>query len=200
MWKRVDVPAGDKPLQPLSIVRLRGDSVVVAMTGSASIATFQITGDRVTPLAQMAAEFGAYEVVLGDTPIAVAPGESVEGACQKDGFPIRLAVPGSKPAEIDGQVPPASVLTRPLAEGFLVAWLSPVSCRHEAREFVRAFLVGKDGKPRSSTMAVGDADGFALGSDGNAVTLWLAIGPDLVWLDAHCDASAPPAPSGSAGK
>jgi hypothetical protein len=96
-------------------------------------------------------------------------------------------------------VPPSQVITRKVPGGFVVAWLAPVSCRHDGQSIVRAFLVDEKGVPSSSTMAVADADGFALSTDGDEVDVWLSRRGELVWVRAACKASSPGRPSGDSG-
>ncbi|HVU02737.1 MAG TPA: hypothetical protein VHE30_13340 [Polyangiaceae bacterium] len=190
-WARTDLPAEDARWAPLSIVRMNGTDLTVAALSEKNLGVFEVHAGTVSPSTRIAAPFGAYDVVVGARPFAVAPGESLEGGCRKDGFPLHILRAGADPLVIDGQVPPVNVLTRGLSSGFLVGWLAPVSCRHDARQFVRAFLVGPDGTPRSSTMAVADATGFALSTRGDEVDLWLAIGKELVWSKARCALPAP---------
>jgi hypothetical protein len=185
-WRRTDIPGAGTAWAPFSVVRVHEGVAWVALTAPGALSVFRVEQGRAASLGRIDAPFGAYDVVLGDSPIAVAPGESIDDPCKKDGFPVRLLRPSQDPLEIDGQVPPTSVLTRPLSTGFLVAWLSPVSCRHDGRNLVRAFLVAPDGTPASSTMAVSDAQGVALATHGDSIDLWLAVGHDLVWVKATC--------------
>ncbi|HEX7669932.1 MAG TPA: hypothetical protein VF395_10125 [Polyangiaceae bacterium] len=190
-WTRTDLPGGDLGLSPFSVVRVENGVAWVALAASNAVEVFRVEKGRAESQGRLDAPFGAYDVVVGDAaskgmPIGVAPGESIEERCKKDGFPIRLLRTKGNPVEIDGQVPPTSVLTRPLSTGFFVAWLSPISCKHEARELVRAFLVNADGTPASSAMAVSDAQGFALATHGDSVSLWLTVGQDLIWVNATC--------------
>jgi hypothetical protein len=193
-WARTDLPGGDPGFFPFSVARVRSGAAWVALASSNAVEVWHIEKNSAESLGRLSTPFGAYDVVVSDLaegggPIAVAPGESIDERCKKDGFPIRLVRTKGTPVEIDGQVPPTSVLTRPLSSGFVVAWLSPISCTHDARQLVRAFLVGSDGTPASSTMAVSDAQGFALATHGDSVTLWLTVGPDLVWVNATCRAT-----------
>lgn len=190
-WTRTDIPGGGTAWAPFSVVRVHEGVAWVALTTSGALAVFRVERGRAESLGRIDAPFGAYDVVLGDSPIAVAPGESIDDHCKKDGFPVRLLRPSKDALEIDGQVPPTSVLTRPLSTGFLVLWLAPVSCRHEGRDLVRAFLLAADGKPASSAMAVSDAQGVALATHGDNVDLWLDVGHELVWVKATCRVEKP---------
>src|SRR5205814_9649699 len=101
-----------------------------------------------------------------DVPVVIAPGEAIDSECNKDGFVIKLLGSDGRSFEIDGQVPPETVVARELEGGFVVGWLSPTRCRVRSRQMMRAFLVGRDGAPRTSTMAVTEADGFAMSTHG----------------------------------
>jgi hypothetical protein len=183
---RVDLPGGEESFSPLSIARVDEHGVVVALSQNGAIALFRVEGKQVTPLDRLDAPFGVYDVALGDAPIAVEPGESVDKDCTKDTFSLRLARAHGPPSVIDGQVPPEAVVTRTLPHGFIVAWLAPVSCKQHGRQVVRAFLMGPDGTPRTSTMAVTDAQGFALSTHDDAIDLWLSTDGTLVWVTARC--------------
>jgi hypothetical protein len=185
-WTRTDLPGEERGFLPLSIVAFKDGVATVAMTAPGTVSVLRVENGRATPVGRIDAPFGAYDVALGNVPVAILPGESIEEPCRKDGFLVNLARPDGKVFHVDGDVPPENVVARPLGEGFVVAWLAPVSCRHRARDMVRAFLVSPDGVPASSTMSVADAHGFALGTNGNAVDLWLAVGDDLVWIQATC--------------
>ncbi len=185
-FSRVDLPGGPESFSALSIARVDEHDVVVALSGNGVIALFRVEGKNVTPLDRLDAPFGVYDVVLGDVPIAVEPGESTDKDCTKDTFSLRLAHAHGPASIIDGQVPPEAVVTRALPHGFIVAWLAPVSCKQHSRQVVHAFLMGPDGTPRTSTMAVTDAQGFALSTHDNAIDLWLSTDGSLVWVTARC--------------
>ncbi len=191
-WKRTDVPPADG-LAPFSIVRLKDTTTTVATSTPAGVSIWGLSAGSAKAVGHIASPFGVYDVVLGDAPIAVAPGSSIDTKCVEDGFTVRMLTSGGSHFDIDGQVPPSNVLTRPLETGFFVGWLAPISCRHESRETVRAFLIGQDGAPRSSTMAVADARGFAVATQGSTVDVWLATREDLIWVTADCR-PGPPSP------
>lgn len=185
-FSRVDLPGGQESFAPLSIARLDEHDVVVALSANGAIALFRVEGKHVTPLERLDAPFGVYDVVLGDVPVAVEPGESIDKECTKDTFSLRLARAHGPASVIEGQVPPEAVVTRALPHGFIVAWLAPVSCKQRGRQMVHAFLMGPDGTPRTSTMAVTDARGFALSTHDDAIDLWLSTDDTLVWVTARC--------------
>jgi hypothetical protein len=132
------------------------------------------------------APLGAYDVALGESPIAIAPGEHIDAECSKDGFTVKLIAPNGKAFDIDGQVPPETVVVRRLDGGFIVGWLSPTRCRTRSKQTARAFLLGRDGAPKTSTMAMTDADGFAISTHGSELDLWLARRGELVWAKGTC--------------
>lgn len=202
-WTRVDLPAEEHAWAPFSVIRVQDGVVWVSLEAEGYVSAWRIDKGRAESVGRIDAPFGVYDVVLeaplgvGSGPVVVAPGESIEHDCTKDGFAVHLLGMDGKKLEVDGNVPPSSVVTRPLQSGFVVGWLAPVSCKQPKHQAVRAFLVSSSGEPASSTMAVGDASGFALATAGNAVDLWLATTDDLVWLKARC-APVAPKPAASA--
>lgn len=202
-WTRTDLPGEEKGFSPFSIVAIRGTAATVAMAAGPVYALWRVEAGKAQSQGTITTPFGAYDVALGEVPFAVSPGRAITEPCTVDGFSVRLIAEGGKTAEVDGQVPPSQVITRRTAGGFVVGWLAPVSCRHEGKSVVRAFLVDEKGVPTSSTMAVADADGFAIGTDGERLDLWLSRHGELVWVRATCRASTTPAappPSGSAAR
>jgi hypothetical protein len=192
-WKRVDFPGGDDEWTPFSIVQIDDASVFVALSGHDKIGVWQVADGRAAQAATIDTPIGAYDVVLGEAPIVIAPGESTEAECAKDGFTVKLLGPNGKAHEIDGQVPPETVVTRRLDGGFVVGWLSPTRCRTRSGQTARAFLLGRDGVPKTSTMAMTEADGFAISTHGSELDLWLARRGELVWAKATCHVPEPPA-------
>ena len=176
-------------LGPFSIVRLADGVAWVALTVDGAISVFRVEKGTSTQLGHIPTPFGAYDVVFtggGNGPIALAPGQNIENACDRDGFVVRLLRTTGPGFEIEGHVPPSNVVTRPLTSGFFVGWLAPVSCKQQGRDMVRAFLVSADGAPASSTMAVAEATGFAVSAHADAVDLWVSTRDALLWVKARC--------------
>jgi hypothetical protein len=192
-WARTDL-SGDNGVAPFSIARFRDGVAEIALSGEGFVSVVRVAKSRANIERRIDAKFGAYDVAVGDDAVAVLPGASIDAPCTADGFSVELARPGGARVAIEGQVPPVNVVTRPLGDGFVVAWIAPISCRHDARQTVRAFLVGKNGVPLSSTMAVGDATGFAVGTGGNQLNLWLSRAEELVWVRATCAPKDVPVP------
>ena len=189
-WARRDLPGGDEGATPLSIVRVRDGEVWIAMVTEKAVSLMRVDAKQATtPYTRIDAPFGTYDAVLGDKPIAILPGSSIEQECRRDGFPIRTVRASGRKHEIEGHVPPEKVVTRTLGSGFLVAWIGPASCRSRGRSIVRAFLFDRDGAPTGTTMAVADARGFALSARGDTVDLWLARADDLVRVHGTCSAA-----------
>jgi hypothetical protein len=201
-WARTDLPGEEQGFVPFSVVAIRGKGAVVSLTAGPLFKVWRIESGKAEPLATITSPFGAYDIALGDEPFAVSPSRKLDEPCTVDGFSVRLITGSGSASEVDGQVPPAQVITRRVLGGFMVAWLAPVSCRHDGQSIVRAFLVDEKGVPSSSTMAVADADGFALstnGDDGN-VDVWLSRRGELVWVRATCRATTLGGPSGDSGR
>jgi hypothetical protein len=185
-WKRVDFPAGENEWSAFSIVNIDDASILVALSGHEKIGVWRVAEGRSTEVGTMNAPFGAYDVVLGDVPVAVVAGENIDAECAKDGFAVKLVTSNGKPSEIDAHVPPEAVVVRRLAGGFIVGWLSPTRCRLRSRQTARAFLLGRDGVPRTSTMAMTEADGFAMSTHGADLDLWLVHEGKVVWAKGTC--------------
>ncbi len=192
-WKRADIPSADDDWSPFSIAHIDDASVTVALTADKKIAVWRVANEQAALVATIDTPFGAYDVVLGQNPIVIAPGESIDEECTKDGFALKLLGPNGKALELDGQVPPETVVVRRLEGGFVVGWLSPTRCRNRSRQTARAFLLGHEGAPKSSTMAIAEADGFAISTHGSDLDLWLARQGELVWAKGTCRIPEPPA-------
>lgn len=185
-WKRFDFPGGDDEWTPFSIVDIERATVLVALSGHDKIGVWKMADGSAVHLATIDAPLGAYDVVLGDGPVVIAPGENADGECAKDGFAVKLLATNGRVHEIDGHVPPETVVVRRLDGGFIVGWLSPTRCRTRSRQSARAFLLGRDGAPKSSTMAMTEADGFAMSTHGSELDLWIARQGELVWAKGTC--------------
>jgi hypothetical protein len=185
-WKRIDFPGGENDWVPFSIASMENATIVVALVGDDKVGLWRVAEGPPTHTATIEAPLGAYDVVLGEGPIVIAPGESIDGECSKDGFTLKLISPTGKTFEVDGQVPPETVVVRRLDGGFIVGWLSPTRCHGRSQQTARAFLLGRDGAPKTSTMAIADADGFAFSTKGSDLDLWLARRGELVWAKGTC--------------
>jgi hypothetical protein len=185
-WKRIDLPGGDDEWTAFSILHVDDASITVALSAHEKIGVWRIANERTELVTTIDTPLGAYDVVLGQGPIVIAPGENVDAECTKDGFTVKLLGPSGKAFEVDGHVPPETVVVRRLDGGFIVGWLSPTRCRVRSRQTARAFLLGHDGIPKSSTMAVTEADGLAISTRGSELDLWLARQGELVWAKGTC--------------
>lgn len=185
-WTRTDVAGEDKGFAPFSIVAVRTKGAVVSLAAGSLLAVWRVDAGKAESLGTITAPYGTYDVALGAEPFAVSPSRSIETPCTVDGFSVRSITASGKTRDVDGQVPPSQVITRRVQGGFMVAWLAPVSCRHDGQSVVRAFLLDESGAPASSTMAVADADGFAVSTEGENADLWLSRRGELVWVRATC--------------
>jgi len=192
-WKRIDFPGGDDEWVPFSIADVDNTTVFVALSGQTKIGLWRVVDGTASHLATIDAPLGAYDIVLGDEPVVIAPGENIDGECTRDGFTVKLIAPNGKALEIDGHVPPETVVVRRLDGGFIVGWLSPTRCLTRSRQTARAFLLGRDGAPKTSTMAMTEADGFAISTHGSELDLWLAREGELVWAKGTCRIPGPSA-------
>lgn len=185
-WKRIDLPAGDEEWAPFSILDFEAGAVVVALSARDKIGIWRVEAGQTAHVGTIEAPLGVYDVALGESPVAIAPGESIDTECAKDGFVVKLLGANGKALDIDAQVPPETVVVRRIDGGFIVGWLGPTRCRTRNRQTARAFLLGRDGAPKSSTMAMTEADGFAISTHGADVDLWLARQGELVWAKGTC--------------
>jgi len=159
---------------------------MVALSEKGAMEIFRTEKEQPAHVGTVQTPLGAYDVLAAQVPIVVAPGESIDSECNKDGFTVKLLGTDGRSFDIDGQVPPETVVVRRLETGFVVGWLSPTRCRVRSRQMIRAFLVDRNGKPATSTMAVTEADGFAMSTTGAELNLWLAFRNDLIWAKATC--------------
>ena len=189
-WTRTDLPGESAGFTPFSIVALRGKRAIVSLSAGPLFKVWSVEGGKAEPAGTITTPFGAYDVALGEVPFAVSPSRGLDEPCTVDRFSVKLITASGRTAEVEGQVPPTQVITRKIPGGFVVAWLAPVSCRHDGQSIVRAFLIDEKGTPASSTMAVADADGFALSTDGDKIDLWLSRRGELVWVRAACGVPA----------
>jgi hypothetical protein len=86
-----------------------------------------------------------------------------------------------------------------LGKGAIVMWVAPVSCSRPDRTIVHAQLLDSEGQPQGAPMAVADASGFALASDGDRLSLWLRTEQGLRWIRGRCVVSRAAAPRPSPG-
>jgi hypothetical protein len=61
-----------------------------------------------------------------------------------------------------------------------------VSCQIRDRTIVHLLRVDEKGVADGSPMAVADASGFALATQGNRVSLWLRTKQGVTWIRAEC--------------
>lgn len=185
-WTRTDLVEEGEPWAPFSIVEVARGVALVALSGKGTLEVVRVEKGVASHIGEIPTPLGAYDVLPTKGPVALAPSESIDDECKKDGFIVRLVGVSGHSSDIDVQVPPETVVARKLDTGFIVGWLSPTRCRIRTRQMVRAFMIGPDGAPRTSTMAVTEADGFAMSTHGAELDLWLATRTELIWAKATC--------------
>jgi hypothetical protein len=192
-WARADfVPDGTSADRPFVVARVgRRDGaapaeVTATTTDRESVQFFTMNGGTIDALARLPTPFGPLDALLLARPVAFAHGAQLQGQCAVPRPALSVVRQGLPTAEIGLDAPVMSLFARPLASGAVVAWLTPASCGDERRKVVYAMLTDDDGTPRSSPMAVSDAQGFALTTRGAEADLWLLRGPDILWIRARC--------------
>ena len=187
-WARVDLDAGGgEPWRPLALVRLEpAGTSWAALASDTHTALFSLRGARAEKAHVLDTPHRAYDAVMLDEPLVVAPGAEIDRPCGAEEFPIDLVTAQGARHTLRTPAPPESVVTRALSSGALVAWVAPVSCQHLDRRVVYLTLISKHGEPASSPMAVGDATGFALAAAGEHASLWLYGERGLSWIRLSC--------------
>jgi hypothetical protein len=188
-YRRVDfLPSGDEPWHPLSIAAFDGkDSGVVALASPSAALLMEFHGEKAESRDRIMTPEGAYGAVMQRTPLVVAPGAAPDRPCGREEFPVLVLGPNGRRHELRTPAPPESMIVRPLGQGAIAVWVAPVSCQYLERRVVYAALIAPDGTVGSSPMAIADASGFALATDGAKLSLWLLRDRELAWLRARCD-------------
>jgi hypothetical protein len=186
-WQQAAIePDPSSPWQPLSIARFDGGTSEVALSDGRSVALWRVAASSPEKLGELAAPFGAWEVVMTPVPVLISAGASLDAGCRVDAFPLRLSAFGGASHEVTIGVAPHGVIARPITQGALVAWVAPVSCQLPERTVVHLLRVDERGAPSGAPMAVADASGFALSTAGNRVSLWLRTKSGITWIRAVC--------------
>jgi hypothetical protein len=126
--------------------------------------------------------------------VVMTRGEPDANGCVGAGGKVEIAVPGHASAFLPSTVPPASGYARSVGEGAFVTWIAPLNCRATERKVVYGVVLGADGQPLSTAMAMGNADGHAIATHGDEVHVWLRDPEGVTWLRAKCSTTRPDAP------
>ena len=97
---------------------------------------------------------------------------------------VRFAQTGGS-AEVRTPAPPLRGTLRRLSRGALATWLAPLGCGAE-RRVVYAVALDAAGQPAGAVIPVGDADRYAVASEGDDVDLWLQHGEAVTWVRLRC--------------
>lgn len=189
-WTRSDVTA-DKVASgstPVGIARWGDDSALLAFDGQKQVAFVRVRGDGVVDEGKVDRGVVLLDVVgTRDAKVAVMTrGEPDEQGCVAEGAQVELAAVGHPPTRLPSSVPPSSGYARRLGAGAFVTWAVPVNCRIPERKVVYGLLMGPDGSPISTTMALGNADGHAVATRGDEVHVWLSDATGVTWVRAKC--------------
>lgn len=191
-FRRVDLDlGGDEPWLPLAIAAsdAAGDGWA-ALVSNQHVGLFRVRGASAERQPLIDAPHGAYDATVAGEPLVVLPGDRIDRPCGAEEFPLVVVNASGKRHELRTPAPPESVILRPLGSGALLGWVAPVSCQFIERRVVYLTLLGADGTPLSSPMAVADATGFSLSTSGARASIWLATSKELSWLRATCEPGA----------
>ena len=67
-----------------------------------------------------------------------------------------------------------------------MTWMAPLGCG-VSRRVVYAVKIDSAGQPTGSVIPVGDAERYAVASDGDDVDLWLQQPDAVTWMRLRCD-------------
>ena len=202
-FARKDVaPEGTaKAAAPFAIARWDAASraATIAIDSGGKIAFFAVKPDAIQGLGGVPKEHLVLDVVATKTtPLLVTTrGEPDDDGCVAQGAKVVLAAPGREAIELSSATPPASGYARPLGPGAFVTWIAPVNCKAPERKVVYGVLIGEDGVPASTPMALGNADGHAMTTSGMDVSVWLREPGGVTWIRMRCALGGMGAPAGS---
>lgn len=189
--KRVEVPAESVPegAVPLRIAGWNGVEATIAFESPQSL-TFLRAGEgglhsvgsvpRTGPVLDVAATKDSCLV-------AMAIGEADDEGCVGEGAKVSIASTSGEPTLIPTRGLPDSGYARRLGDGTFVTWIGPPNCKAPERKVIHGVVLDAAAKPRSSAMAMSDANGHAVTTQGNEVHLWLRDPLGVTWLRAVCD-------------
>lgn len=188
-WKATEiVPASaESDARPLGVAAVDEARVVTAIVEKGDV-VLHAAGEPVPrEIARLPAPLGAVDALAQPAPMVMAYTSKVdEEGCARDGRPgIRFVRAGAPPVDFPLPGPPSNGVLRRLAHGAIAAWITPLGCR-AARKVVYALLLDESGAPVGSPMAVGDANGFAMATQGDDVDLWLQDETAVKWVRASC--------------
>jgi hypothetical protein len=189
-WTRSDVTADDvvSGATPLGIVRWDEASALLVFDGPKHVAFLRLRDKGVVDEGKVDRGVVLLDVVgTRDAKVAIMTrGEPDDQGCVAGGAHVEVAVVGRAPVLLPSPVVPSSGYARRLREGAFVTWAVPVNCKIPDRKVVYGLLIGPDGLPVSSTMALGNADGHALTTWGDEVHVWLSDAMGVTWVRAKC--------------
>jgi hypothetical protein len=162
-------------------------NVTLATIEGRQVALWRVEGDTAQEAWRLPAPHGVAEV-LDEPPLAVTFSSAVgDDGCAPAGANLRIERPGKAPLELASPAPPLATSLRRLGRGALLTWIAPLACGAE-RRVIFAVVLDAAGAPLGDVMAVGDASGFAVASEGAAVDLWVHRGAEVAWMRLACAA------------
>lgn len=205
-WKRVDLTGKEveDAAIPIRIVSLDDTEVLVAFESEKKTSFVRVKGDDRQFAGSVERAAVTLDIVATDRSVVVV-GTLVDpfgDGCVSGGRRLQLAREGSEPVVLSTPAIPLSAYARRLQHGAFVSWSAPVDCSIPSpvardtrriepskpkRQTVYGLLLGADGAPISSIMAMAHADGHAMTTRGEQVHLWLRDAEGVTWLKARCN-------------
>lgn len=214
-WQRVVIePAeADSEAYPLAIAGLEGAAAAQGAAGAATkpgagpagsgplvalvekgeILFFRVEGAGAQEAGRIAATHGVLDVLAFPEVTAMVHGTPIdERGCvppEAGGADavVRFARTGEA-AELRTPAPPLRGALRRLARGALATWIAPLGCGAQ-RRVVYAVVLDPAGKLAGEVIPVGDAERYAVASEGDDVDLWLQQAEAVTWVRLRCGGS-----------
>jgi hypothetical protein len=177
-WTRTDIATEQQGALPIAVAGIDAASGEVAVVVSASqkATLYRAHAGTSRQDGSLDAHHGIMDATLLGGRLAIASvGNAVDDhGCSLEGeSKVVVETIGSAPFVMSTPAPPRSAMIRPLAQGAILAWLSPVNCQNPERWIVYAVVLDATGRPVGGPMAVSNASGFSLATHGQEVTLML---------------------------
>lgn len=205
-WKRVDLTGKEVAdvAIPIRIVSLDDTEVLVAFESEKKTFLVRVKGDERQPAGSVERAAVTLDIVATDRTVVVV-GTLVDpfgDGCVSGDHRLQLARVGGDPVVLSTPATPLTAYARRLQHGAFVSWSAPVDCPtpssgvHDSRRIkpskptrqtVYGLLLGADGAPVSSIMAMAHADGHAMTTRDDHVHLWLRDAEGVTWLEATCN-------------
>jgi hypothetical protein len=209
-WIPIEIvpPAGESDARPLGLAAVEADSsidagaagdagapsgaagslrVTAALVDRGQVVFFHADAAGAREIARVPAPHGTMDAIALPTPVAMSFAAPVDDdGCPRERPPgVRFERPGIAAVEFPSAGQPAAGYLRRLARGALAVWITPLGCRL-ARRVVHAVVLDATGTPIGTPMPVGDAQSFAVATQGDDVDLYLQDETTVTWARLTC--------------